>query len=246
MEEGAEGARPDFGKLEVVAFASRRAQEMATLISTYGGVPIAAPSVREVPLEDNPVAFAFAQKLFAGELDAVIFTTGVGTRTLVAVLESRYPRARIAQALSTLVIVARGPKPVKVLRELQVPIAVAVSEPHTWREILRELRRRGADVLHVPVCRWALPEDFGPLRNALAEIVEGRAARARRRGLLTTSGLTSSADGPTWPDATTLADLVAGLPPFPLAAFGRGSADTGVRSGRSISVVLRRSPRRRS
>ncbi len=205
MEEGAEGARPDFGKLEVVAFESRRAQEMATLISTYGGIPIVAPSIRETPLEDNPVAFAFAQKLFAGELDAVIFTTGIGTQTLVAVLESRYPRAQIAQALAALVIVARGPKPVKVLRELQVPITVAVSEPHTWREILRELdkqprgfqlagsrvavqeygvsnvafleelRRRGADVLHVPVYRWTLPEDLGPLRKALVEIVEGRA-----------------------------------------------------------------------
>lgn len=205
MAQTAEGMRPDFGKLEVVAFESRRAQEMATLISTYGGIPIVAPSLREVPLEDNPVAFAFAQKLFVGELDAVIFTTGVGTQTLVAALESRYPRARIAQALSKLVIVARGPKPVKVLRELQVPIAVAVPEPHTWREILRELdrqprgfklagsrvavqeygvsnvgfleelRRRGADVLHVPVYRWALPEDLGPLRKALAEIVEGRA-----------------------------------------------------------------------
>ena len=205
MEQRAEGTRPDFGKLEVVAFESRRAQEMATLISTYGGIPIVAPSLREVPLEDNPVAFAFAKKLFAGELDAVIFTTGIGTQTLVAVLESRYPRARIAQALSKLVIVARGPKPVKVLRELQVPIAVAVSEPHTWREILQELdkqprgfqlagsrvavqeygvsnvafleelRRRGADTLHVPVYRWTLPEDLGPLRKALAEIVEGRA-----------------------------------------------------------------------
>jgi uroporphyrinogen-III synthase len=37
-----------------VAFESRRAQEMATLISTYGGIPIVVPSIRETPLEENP------------------------------------------------------------------------------------------------------------------------------------------------------------------------------------------------
>lgn len=68
-----------FGGLKVVAFESRRAQEIATLISAYGGVPLVAPSMREIPLGENPAAFGFAERLFAGELDAVIFMTGVGT-----------------------------------------------------------------------------------------------------------------------------------------------------------------------
>lgn len=37
---------------------------------------------------------------------------------------------------------------------------------------------------------------------------------APRRGLLEMSRLTANADGPTWPDAMTLADLVAGSPSF--------------------------------
>ncbi len=188
-----------------MAFESRRAKEMASLIACYGGVPIVAPSMREIPLDENPAAFAFAEKLFAGQLDAVIFTTGVGTRVLLEVLEGRHPREEIVRSLSKTIIVARGPKPGKALRELGVPIAIAVPEPNTSREILQaleensrgfklegsrvavqeygvsneaflgQLRARRAEVLRVPVYRWALPEDTEPLRGALEAIVGGRA-----------------------------------------------------------------------
>lgn len=187
-----------------MAFESRRAKEMASLIASYGGVPIVAPSVREIPFDENLAAFAFAEKLFAGELDAVIFTTGVGTRTLLEVLEGRHPREEIVRALSKTIVVARGPKPSKALREIQIPIAIVVPEPNTWHEILQaleensrgfklegsrvavqeygvsneaflgQLRARRAEVLRVPVYRWALPEDTGPLRGALEAIVGGR------------------------------------------------------------------------
>jgi len=194
----------DFGGLVVAAFESRRTKEMAALIANSGGVPEVAPSMREIPLEENPAAFAFAERLFQGKLDAVVFMTGVGTETLVQVLETRYPRERIVRALSNLFVVARGPKPVKVLRSLEVPVAIVVPEPNTWREILKaweapqklplkgsrvavqeygvsnvdfldQLRKRGADVLEVPVYRWGFPEDLDPLRHALNAIVEGRA-----------------------------------------------------------------------
>ncbi len=195
----------NFGGFGVVAFESRKAKEMAALISHQGGIPLVASSLREIPLEENPAAFAFAEKLFAGKLDAIIFMTGVGTRTLVEVLETRYPREAIVRSLSGVTVVARGPKPFKVLRELQVPITITVPEPNTWREILqaldenaqgftlegsrvaiqeygvsnqrflRELGERGAQVVRVPVYRWALPKDIGPLRRALEDILQGRA-----------------------------------------------------------------------
>src|SRR5579863_6724693 len=129
----------DFGGLEVVAFESRLAKEMATLIERLGGVPRVAPSMREVPLEENPAAFEFANQLFSGKLDAIIFMTGVGTRTLFEALETRYARKQIVSALSGITVVARGPKPVKVLREYQIPVTITVPEPNTWREVLQEL-----------------------------------------------------------------------------------------------------------
>ncbi|HEV2691223.1 MAG TPA: uroporphyrinogen decarboxylase family protein, partial [Bryobacteraceae bacterium] len=194
-----------FGGLEVVSFESRQAKEMATLIERLGGVPRVAPSVREVPLEENHAAFKFADQLFAGGLDAVLFMTGVGTRTLFEALETRHPREKIVAALAAITVVARGPKPIKVLREFQVPVAITVPEPNTWREILHELdehprgftlkgsriavqeygisnaalteelQGRGARVTLVPVYRWTLPEDIGPLQRAVETLVEGKA-----------------------------------------------------------------------
>lgn len=196
---------PSFEGLGVVSLESRRAREMATLIQNLGGAPTVAPSLREVPLEENAVAFEFAQKLLRGEFDAVIFLTGVGTRYLMEVLETRHAREELVRALSKVTVVARGPKPIKVLQELKVPVTITVPEPNTWREVLHELdenprgltlagsrvavqeygisnaaliselEARGASVFRVPVYRWALPEDLTPLRAAIRDLVEGRA-----------------------------------------------------------------------
>ncbi len=194
-----------FDGLEVVSFESRMAAEMAAIIQKMGGIPRVAPSMRELPLQENTEAFVFGDELMAGRLDAVIFMTGVGTRTLVSVLETRHPRERIVHALLKTTVIARGPKPLKALRDLGVQATITIPEPNTWREILdeldenprgfilqgsrvalqeygvpnpsfvRELEQRGAKVLRVPVYRWALPEDTRPLREAIAAILERRA-----------------------------------------------------------------------
>jgi len=132
-------ASANFEGLNVVIFESRRVAEMAALITRFGGVPRVAPALREVPLEEDAAALAFGVELFAGRLDAVIFMTGVGARRLFEVLETRHARGKIVQALAGITVVARGPKPAKVLREYQVPITITVPEPNTWREILEEL-----------------------------------------------------------------------------------------------------------
>ncbi|MGO8819319.1 MAG: uroporphyrinogen decarboxylase [Terriglobia bacterium] len=202
-ESSAAGA--NFGGLEVVAFESRHAKEMAVLITRYGGVPRVAPALQEVPLAENAAALEFGAELFAGGLDAVIFMTGVGTRRLFEVMQTRYDREKIVQALAGITVVARGPKPTKVLREFLVPIRVMVPEPNTWREILQELdenpngftlagsrvavqeygvpnepflaalRARGVEVRRVPVYQWTLPADVQPLREAIHALFEGRA-----------------------------------------------------------------------
>ncbi len=85
---------PGFGGLRVVAFESRMASEVATMIERRGGVAIVAPAMREVPLDDNHAALDFAQRLLANEseFDVVIFMTGVGTRALFAAMETRHQR----------------------------------------------------------------------------------------------------------------------------------------------------------
>ena len=192
-----------FDGLRVLSLESRRAAEMAKLIANYGGQAVVAPSMREVPLETNTEALDFGRTLAAGGFDVVIFLTGVGTRALARVVETMYPREEFAAALRQIAVVARGPKPVAALKELGVPVTLAVPEPNTWRDLLRALdertdsiplkgRRvavqeygasnaellaglaeRGAKIARVPVYQWALPEDTGPLRAAVEAIAGG-------------------------------------------------------------------------
>jgi len=188
-----------FDGLRVISLESRRATEIAELIRRQGGDPFVAPSMREVPIENNTEAFQFAERLFAGDFDMMILLTGVGTRALNKVLASRYPADAFAEALRKITVVARGPKPLAVLREMQVPVAVVVREPNTWRELLAAtesrperriavqeygksnpellagLRARDAVVTTVRVYQWDLPEDTAPLREAAQRIADGKA-----------------------------------------------------------------------
>lgn len=163
---------------------------MAELIRKQGGIPLVAPSMRETPLEDNVAVFDFAERLMAGAFDMMILLTGVGTRQLQRLLATRYPETAFADALRSITVVARGPKPAAALREMNVPATLIAPEPNTWREVLAitegrperqiavqeygrpnpeltaGLQARGASVTSVRVYQWDLPEDAGPLREA--------------------------------------------------------------------------------
>src|SRR5215470_378453 len=128
--------------LRVVSFESRRSAEMAELIRNYGGEPIQAPSMREVPLSDQHEALVFGESLLAGELDVLILLTGVGTRLLIATLATQWPREDVVAALGHLTLVCRGPKPIAALREVGLVPSIAVPEPNTWRDLLSELDRK--------------------------------------------------------------------------------------------------------
>jgi len=129
----------DFAGLRVLALESRRPAELAKLISNYGGEPVIAPAMREVPLDSNREALSFAEALLAGEFDIVILLTGVGTRAVFDVAETKYRREDLVSALKRTKVVPRGPKPIAVLRELGVAPALIVPEPNTWRELLHSL-----------------------------------------------------------------------------------------------------------
>src|SRR5256884_9325854 len=88
-----------FDGWRVLALESRRAAELAKLISTSGGEPVVAPAMREVPLESNTEALSFAEALLAGQFDMVILLTGVGTRAVLSVAETKFSRDAFVAAL---------------------------------------------------------------------------------------------------------------------------------------------------
>lgn len=182
---------------------SRRARELASIVTSYGGFPISAPSMREVPLESNTVAADAARTLIAGGFDIVVLLTGVGTRAWLDVADRACgAREPFIEALRTVKVAVRGPKPLAVLRELQVPAWVTAPEPNTWRdlletidaagggllrgarvavqeygatnvELLKGLESRGAQVTPVPVYQWTLPDDLEPLHAGIRSLING-------------------------------------------------------------------------
>jgi uroporphyrinogen-III synthase len=192
-----------FNGLTVAAFESRMASEISRLIERHGGKPLVAPALREIPLDDNSAALKFGVRLTTERIDILILLTGIGTTALFDLLKTRYPWSSIVASLNQTAIVARGPKPVAALKSFGLQPTLTVPEPNTWvdlistldeyrpvkglrvavqeygtsnSDLLEALKQRGAEVFQVPIYRWALPEDLGPLVQALDDIITGKVA----------------------------------------------------------------------
>ena len=178
--------------LRVAIFEARMAGSMADLIRKQGGEPVEAPSLREVPIGDNPEAIAFADRLIAGEFDLVIFLTGVGTRYLAREIETKYPREEWVAALKRAKVAIRGPKPVAPLREFGARIDLQAPEPNTWRDLLGALDAK----LPVNGLRVAVQE-YGQPAPELIQGLEARGATVTTRaGLWLGPARGSRAAGP--------------------------------------------------
>ena len=178
--------------VQVAAFESRRANEMSKMIQRTGGVALVSPSMREVAVQEDRPAIDFANRILTGQIDAVIFLTGVGLQKFISCVERHVPRQRLLDSLSDITTVVRGPKPLAALKELGITPTLKVPEPNTWREILATLdsdlpltnltvgvleygipnvslnaglEARGATVESVAIYRWDLPEDIEPLKE---------------------------------------------------------------------------------
>jgi uroporphyrinogen-III synthase len=112
------------------------------------------------------------------------------------------PREEVLALLARRTLVCRGPKPVAVLKSLNLRPSLVAPEPNTWNDqlslldaelpvagralavqaygrvnepLLEGLRARGARVRSVTIYGWALPLDLAPLQAAIASIIERRA-----------------------------------------------------------------------
>jgi uroporphyrinogen-III synthase len=183
-----------FAGLRVLSLESRRAREMEALILRAGGVPFVAPSVAERSVEGSEQATKFLEELEHGRFDMLICMTGTGLAFLRDQIAAARGLERLSAALGKITLVARGPKPVPLLRELGLRPAVVVPEPNTWREIVASVAHRserniavqeygrsnpelyaalqqlGATVFPIVVYRWALPDDLEPLREAVRRL----------------------------------------------------------------------------
>jgi len=162
--------------------------ELAELVRRLGGIPVSAPSVREIPREAETTAFV--NELAAHRFAVVIFQTGVGATALFREAERRGKLDEVIASLKEAVLVCRGPKPTAAIRRHGLTPTIVPLKPFTTKEMLEALApvdlsnrdtalvhygernatladaltARGARLAEACPYEWALPEDVEPLR----------------------------------------------------------------------------------
>lgn len=176
------------------------ASELAGLIRRHGGVPYPAPVLQEVYLKDRPEVQQLIVDTCAGRIDALVLLTGVGTQALVETAAALGREAEFIQALDRLTVIARSPKPARVLRRHKIHIDLMPPEPFTtadlvnslaaWdlsgrvvavqhyggpnRPLVQRLREKGAVVREVTLYTWGLPEDPAPVLAMIDDLARGK------------------------------------------------------------------------
>lgn len=172
-------SQPNFDARSVLVLESRRARELASIVESYGGRPLVAPSMREVPLESNTEALAFVDAVLRQEFDLIILLTGVGTRALLELVDKvRGERDTFVTALGRIPIAARGPKPTAVLREIGLTAWLQAPEPNTWRELIASLDERAEET---PLrARRIAVQEYGASNPELLKALDERGALVTR------------------------------------------------------------------
>ena len=182
--------------LRVALLEAHLTDEAAAHVLRFGGVPYCVPAAREARHPDR--VRPFIDRLSAGHVSAVVFLTGGGAALL---FQEASRLGRLDEAVAALrgtINACRGPKPVAVLRQHDVPVHVTAAEPYTTRELIdalaavdldgkavalvrdREPSRvipdeltdalagRGARLEELPLYEWVMPDDLEPLKPSCA------------------------------------------------------------------------------
>ncbi len=180
----------------VAILENRLGAQIVELIAKRGGKPLHAPALSEIPDLDP----AFIAKLVgdweAAPVKAAIFQTGVGTRALFKATDELGLSEKLLALLAACTVVVRGPKPTGALNSRGVRIDRSAGDPYTTSEVIallstlplaggrvvvqryggknveleNWLQARGAQVLEIPVYRWAMPGDTAPLAHLIAAL----------------------------------------------------------------------------
>ncbi len=99
--------------------------QMGALIERHGGVPYPAPALQEVYLKDSP------------EVQRLVLLTGVRTQALVQTAAAMDREEEFLRCLDQRTIIARSPKPARVLRQHKIHIDVTPRSPSLRKSWLR-------------------------------------------------------------------------------------------------------------
>ena len=184
----------------VLAFVeARMPDEMAGLIRRHGGVPVGAPVMQEHYLQDSPQVQRAIADVCAGRVNTAIFLTGVGANAMMGIAEGMGRLAEFEEALRGITVVARSPKPGRILRRHKIPIDIMPPEPYTSSDLIASmrdldlvnkrvifqryggpdselptyLREQRADYEELTLYDWGLPDDTAPVVDLIDRMERG-------------------------------------------------------------------------
>ncbi|MGH2468678.1 MAG: uroporphyrinogen-III synthase [Chloroflexota bacterium] len=253
MIRAGEAAQPTLGGRVVALLESRRATELADLVTRYGGVPWSVPALGQAPPDDSNESAQRLRQLCAQGTDVLICLTGVGARALFELAAELGLEPRLREVLAGALVAVRGPKPRAVLRELGIRIDRQAAEPSTSREVLTALaedrfehatiqlyggpdvhladglRARGVQVLELPLYRWALPQDVSPMIDLIDHLERAWALAVTSAGQLGSLFAVAASTGRE-------AQLLTGLGHLKLGAVGPVAARALQERGLTVAV----------
>ena len=176
----------------------RYTKEFAGLFERLGAKVHACPVLEEKPVENHGELQAFVREVSSGNLEMMIFLTGVGARFLISEADSIGLKDEFLRGLEKGTVVVRGPKPVAALRQFGVRVDVIPQTPTTQGviealaatdlngrrvgvqlygtpnpELISALESRGARVTPVHVYDYGAVADPGSVNTLVSRIVSG-------------------------------------------------------------------------
>jgi uroporphyrinogen-III synthase len=191
-------AVPPLAGFTVGVTAARRAEELGTMMARRGAAVLHGPALRIVALADDTDLLAATRGLIARPPDITVATTGIGYRGWIEAADGWGVGEDLLAALGSGKLIARGPKARGSIRAsglvdawsppsessaevLDYLLAAGVEgariavqlhgEP--LPDVVEALQLAGAEVIEVPVYRWAPPVDIGPLDRLTDTVLAG-------------------------------------------------------------------------
>jgi uroporphyrinogen-III synthase len=118
----------------------RQLEELAALLQDEGAAVLRCPMLEILDAPDAQAVQAWLGGLIAGECGLLVLMTGEAIRRLAGFAESSGRRAEFVAALERTPSLARGPKPVKALRDLGVTATPRAAAAPTTEGVITTLR----------------------------------------------------------------------------------------------------------
>ena len=179
--------------------AERRRDEQAVLLERRGARVVRVPAITHVPLLDDEALHQATRQCIDTPPDLVVVTTGIGFRGWLEAAEGWGLGGALRVSLAQAALISRGAKPCGAIRAAGLSEAWSAGTEATEEiqerllaegvagrriavqlhggvqyEFMNALRTAGADVVEVSVYRYRLPDDPGPVRRLVDQVLAGR------------------------------------------------------------------------